>query len=241
MSKAVSISLKVLLSLVIIYLGYRLYDTIFSPYFFSEAKSERYAAVKDRMDEIVKAQSAYREATGRFAGSFDSLSMVLTNDSIAQVRSIGEEGDTVKILSVAEAVKLFEINPDLKGEKLFTRLQKAVENYNKQLKKQGGDAITTYKVEDTTFVPVLETIQLNTSVDSLRYIPYGRGDKFKLESRMLYVGQGRVPVPVYQVLSYNESILKGLDDRFYDKKAGIALGSLLDATTDIVEFEKGEK
>lgn len=240
MSKAISLTLKVLLTLVILYLGYRLYDTIFSPYFFEQAKSERYDAVYERMDEIVVAQNAFREATGDFAGSFDTLVMVLKNDSIAQIRSIGEEGDTVKVLSVKEGIELFEVNPNLTGEKLFRALQRAVDNYNAQLKKQGGDAITTYKVEDTTLIPVLATIDLKTDVDSLEYIPFSGGEKFKLENRMLSVGLGRVQVPVYQVLAFNKAILKGLDERFYEPNAGIVLGDLYNATTDIKEFEKDE-
>lgn len=234
--------INILLSVAIVGLVYILADEIFSPYFFEQSKEKKYDAVKARMDEIVKAQTAYREAVGKYTGSFDSLVAVLKNDSIPQIRSYGEEGDTVRVLSVNEAVELFEIDPSLPKEEKLKIIATAVAKYNKQLKEQdqSGRTITTYKVEDTVYIPVLETIELKTDVDSLRYIPYSGGDTFEMEARVNIVGLGRVEVPVYEVTAYNRSILKYNDDRFYDPDDGLRLGSLDQASTDIVVFDDEE-
>lgn len=234
--------INIVLTLAIIGLVYILADELFSPYFFEQSKEKKYKAVKSQMDEIVKAQTAYKDATGQFTGSFDSLAMVLKNDSIMQVRSYGEEGDTVKILGVTEAIDFFEIDPTLPKDEALRRISRAVTQYNQQLKESGaGESITTYKVEDTAFIPVLQTIDLKMSVDSLRYIPYAGGDTFEMSSDVLVVGLGRVKVPVFEVIAYNRSILKTDDARYYDPDDGIKLGSLTEATTDIIEFDDDEE
>lgn len=234
--------LNVVLTLAIVGLGYILYDELFSPYFFERSKEKKYTAVEEQLDEIVKAQSAYKNAKGVFTGSFDTLAMVLQQDSIMQIRSFGEEGDTVKILSVKEAIKFFEIDPTVPKDEALRRISRAVTNYNTQIKESGaGESITTYKVEDTSFVPVLSTIDLRVAVDSLRYIPYSGGDEFEMSADVLIVGLGRVKVPVYEVVAYNKSILKGDDKRYYDNMDGIRLGSLTEASTDIVRFDDDEE
>lgn len=233
--------LNVVLSLAIVGLGYVLYDELFSPYFFEQSKERKYTAVEDVMDEIVKAQTAYKDAKGVFTGSFDTLVMVLQQDSIMRIRSFGEEGDTVKILSVKEARVYFEIDPTLPKDEALRRISKAVTRYNTQIKESGaGESITTYKVEDTSYVPVLSTIDLTLSVDSLRYIPYSGGEEFEMSAATLTVGLGRVQVPVYEVVAYNKAILKDNDIRYYDPMDGIRLGSLTEASSDIVRFDDDE-
>lgn len=233
--------INVVLTIVIVALGYILYDELFSPYFFEQSKERKYDAVEDVMDEIVKAQTAYKNATGVYAGSFDTLAMVLKQDSIMQIRSFGEEGDTVKILSVREAITFFEIDPSLAKDEALRQISRAVTAYNTQIKEDdSGESITTFKVEDTTFVPVLSTIDLHIAVDSLRYIPFSSGDEFELATDVLTVGLGRVQVPVFEVTAYNKSILKGDDKRYFDPNDGIRLGSLTEASTDITPFDDDE-
>lgn len=241
MNKIVVFSLKILLTLLIIFLGYRLYDEIFSPWKFEKAKNQRYKAVRSQMDEIVKAQNKFKDVTGTYAGSWDTLAYVLVHDSIMEIRSIGATADTVVVLGVDEAIKFFDIPQDLEGEDLFNEFTLRVKAYNEQLRQQGGDEILSYKIEDTTYVPAIAQLHIRTAPDSLKYIPYGRGDTFILEKKILTVGLGRVQVPVYKVVAYNESILRGLDERYYEPKGGIRLGSLEEATTDIQEFEPGEE
>lgn len=241
MNKIVSLLLKILLTLLILFLAWRLYDEIFSPWQFDKAKKARYKAVKEHMDEIVKAQDAFKEATGKFAGDFDTLGLVLKNDSLREIRSIGVTADTVVVMGVDKARDFFDIEEDLTGEPLFKRLSSSIKQYNEQLRKEGGDQITSYKVEDTSYVSISKTLDIKSSIDSLRYIPYSKGDTFHMEAKILTEGLGRLEVPVYEVIAKNKSILKGLDERYWHKEAGIKLGSLNEATTDIREFDPGEE
>jgi len=63
-------------------LAYLLYYNIKEPIDFRTEKDLRLRAVGDKLGDIRTCQEIYRDITGKFAGSFDSLSYVLKNDSI---------------------------------------------------------------------------------------------------------------------------------------------------------------
>lgn len=241
MNKIVSLLLKILLTLLVIFLAWKLYDEIFSPWQFEKAKKQRYEAVRSQMDELVKAQDAFLQSRGRYAGNFDTLSLVLNNDSLAEIRSIGVTADTVVVLGVDKAKTFFEVDEDLEGDALFDLLSKRLKDYNEQLRQEGGDQITSYKVEDTTYVSIANTLDISTAIDSLKYIPYGKGDTFKMRAEVLTEGLGRLKVPVFKVVAFNKSMLKGLDQRYWDERSGLTLGSLEEATSDIRPFGPGEE
>jgi len=74
-------------------LGYLLFYGIQEPISFGDAKKERVDAVTDRLKQVRYAQEFYRDITGRFASSFDSLRYVLENDSFTLVKIIGDPDD----------------------------------------------------------------------------------------------------------------------------------------------------
>ncbi len=82
--------MKYIINIVIValiaFLGYMLYNAISEPIKFQAEKQKRSRAVGDRLKEIRTAQEIYRDIKGDFAGSFDSLSYVLKNDSIPFIR-----------------------------------------------------------------------------------------------------------------------------------------------------------
>lgn len=66
-------------------LGYMLYSSIKEPIKFQAEKTKRETKVISQLEHIRNAQEMYRKITGKFAGSFDSLAIVLKNDSIPTV------------------------------------------------------------------------------------------------------------------------------------------------------------
>ena len=74
--------LNLIIMLAIGALAYLLYYNIKEPIDFREEKDLRLQAVGEKLSQIRTCQEIYRDITGRFAGSFDSLQYVLTNDSI---------------------------------------------------------------------------------------------------------------------------------------------------------------
>lgn len=73
---------NILIILLVVLLAYMLYSSIKEPIQFEAAKSKRQLAVTDKLEDIRRVQEIYRNITGKFANSFDSLSIVMKNDSI---------------------------------------------------------------------------------------------------------------------------------------------------------------
>ena len=59
--------------LLIVFLSYKIYDSINGPIEFNEIKNKRYAQVIDRLKIIRKAQIAHKDVRGVFSNNFDSL------------------------------------------------------------------------------------------------------------------------------------------------------------------------
>lgn len=69
--------IQLVLWVVIGFLGYLTFMSIYEPIQFEKVKEERYQKVIDKMKEIREAQLAYKEVTGEFSPSFDSLTHFL--------------------------------------------------------------------------------------------------------------------------------------------------------------------
>jgi hypothetical protein len=85
--------INLILIVVVGLLGYLLFFGIKEPIAFGDAKKERLAAVTDRLKQVRFAQEFYRDITGHFANSFDSLKYVLETDSFTLVKIIGNPDD----------------------------------------------------------------------------------------------------------------------------------------------------
>jgi hypothetical protein len=102
--------INALLVLLIGYLCFRLYSSIKEPIAFQEVKNARQQVVVAKLQDIQKVQEIYRDITGEFAASFDSLVYVLKNDSIPFVNLIGDPDDpenmdkVIKIVTYSAAI-----------------------------------------------------------------------------------------------------------------------------------------
>ncbi|MGB1248787.1 MAG: hypothetical protein ACPG4Z_07860 [Chitinophagales bacterium] len=87
--------------------------------------------------------------------------------------------------------------------------------------------VTTY---DTIMRPINELVAFNgtDNVDSLKYIPYSKGEIFKLEANVIKVQ--RVNIPVYQVIAYKENYLMDLNPDFVRLEKDLIMGSLTEAS-----------
>ncbi|MCI5082682.1 MAG: hypothetical protein MRY78_13370 [Saprospiraceae bacterium] len=85
--------INLILALAAAGLVYVLISTIQEPIAFKAVKEKREQAVVDKLMTIRTAQEAFRSIKGGFAPSFDSLSKVLSSDSFAIVKIIGDPDD----------------------------------------------------------------------------------------------------------------------------------------------------
>lgn len=65
--------IQVVLWVIIIFLGYKLFNSVYEPTKFNNEKEKRYAKVIDVLKDIRTAELAHLQITGKFNSSFDSL------------------------------------------------------------------------------------------------------------------------------------------------------------------------
>lgn len=82
---------QIVLWVVIGFLGWKVYSAITGPVEFNKIKEARYIKVIDHLKDIQKAELAYKEITGEFTGSFDSLVQFLDTAQFA----ITQRRDTI--------------------------------------------------------------------------------------------------------------------------------------------------
>ncbi len=87
------IVINILLTLVIITLGYLLYESVMEPIRFNQEKDKREAAIIERLIDIRSAQVLYRGKYGSYTGSFDTLIDFIKYDSIPIVFRRGQLTD----------------------------------------------------------------------------------------------------------------------------------------------------
>ena len=100
--------IQIVLWILIIFLGWKLYNSIIGPVHFKKVKEERYQKVIANLKDIKAGQLAYQELNGKFSGSFDSLVQFLDTAQYA----ITERRDTS--FADVEKNKAFGLDP-LKG------------------------------------------------------------------------------------------------------------------------------
>lgn len=65
--------LNIVLWLLIAFLGYHTYMSVYEPIQFNKVKEKRYSEVIEKLIDIRDAQLAHRQVTGKFSGNFDEL------------------------------------------------------------------------------------------------------------------------------------------------------------------------
>ena len=85
------------LFVLVVILGYLLYRQFATPMEFQKTRSQREAAVVERLKDIRLAQRAYRQAYARFTPSMDSLIQFVMADSLTYERAIGSADDSLAV------------------------------------------------------------------------------------------------------------------------------------------------
>ena len=85
--------INIVLILVIILLGYMLYNSINEPILFNQIKNERKEAVANRLKQVRSAQEIYRQIKGKYASDFDSLIYTLKNEKLSYLNIEGDPDD----------------------------------------------------------------------------------------------------------------------------------------------------
>ena len=87
--------LQIFLFLVAVVIGYLIYQSVQHPIEFDKAKKVRYDATIAKLKDIRKAEIAYKDVYGKFTGSWDTLINFVLNDSVINIRKVGELTDSM--------------------------------------------------------------------------------------------------------------------------------------------------
>ena len=96
--------IKILLLVVIIVLGYLVYESVMGPVRFNKEVDKRSEAVIQNLKDIRSAQMAYKNLYGNYTGGFDTLIAFVEKDSIPVVRMIPDPTDTTFTKTIRDTI-----------------------------------------------------------------------------------------------------------------------------------------
>lgn len=88
---------QILLAILIVVIGYFVFESIMSPIRFKKEKDKRYELTIERLKNVRTAQVAYRSRYSKYTGSFDTLITFLKEGEFKLVKQIGSEDDSVAL------------------------------------------------------------------------------------------------------------------------------------------------
>jgi hypothetical protein len=94
--------LQISLLIVAVVLAYLIYSSIKKPIDFEKAKKARYDVTVEKLKDIRKAELAYKDVYGKFTGSWDTLINFVMNESVINVRKVGELNDSMVEAGITE-------------------------------------------------------------------------------------------------------------------------------------------
>lgn len=119
--------IEILLAVVIVALGYFIYDAIRGPVQWQKEKDRRYTAIKTELVKIRDAQIVYKGEKGHYARNFAELRFFLAKGKVKRYYKTNVHGDTTLhylLLNPADSIFGKKRNINTLGYVPFTRNQK---------------------------------------------------------------------------------------------------------------------
>ena len=192
--------MRVLLALAIVLLAYISWQSIKGTEDFNAEVARRDKAVIQRLIDIRTAQVALRGQTGSYTASFDTLTQFVKDGKIA---TLVKEGDLTET----------QLEDGMTEEKA----KQIIRTGNEAAIKAAGlwdDAKNAPQlVRDSIFSPTVQVLYPNRSrfsVDSLRYVPFGKGAEFEMGVDSLITASG-YPIQVFEAKTHYRTYLGDLD------------------------------
>lgn len=118
--------LQLVLLIVIIVLGYMIYDSIQAPLRFKKEKERRELTVIDKLKTIRNSQLIYKRLEGKYANNFDTLESFLATAEIPVVKMIHDPTDTTYTKTINDTVGYIRVEDTLFKNKPYTLKELAI-------------------------------------------------------------------------------------------------------------------
>ncbi|NLI64251.1 MAG: hypothetical protein GX367_05910 [Bacteroidales bacterium] len=187
---------NVLLGIAIIVLVYMCYASIMGPINFEKSQKIREKAIIARLMDIRKAQQEFKSLNKqKHTNDFDSLIHFVKTQKLPIVAKEGVLSDE-------------QLESGLTESKAINIINKAKKTNNwSEVKKLGLENFS----RDTIWIPIKDTIfTKNFNVDSLRFVPYGNGKQFQMDTVTILTEAG-APINLLEVKTPYETYLGDLD------------------------------
>jgi hypothetical protein len=217
-SKALKISLQVVLLVAIVFLSYSLYESIMEPIRFDSKRNIRERAAVAELIKIRTAQTAFKKENGYYTDNFDTLIHFVKNDSITEIKRSG---------LIPDSIYLQEDNVRSKAEKRAIDL--------------GILSVDTIRVatEDSLFKEY--------NVNNLGIIPFNKENK-KFEMDTTTIEAGGINVQIFQAHVKYKTLFKGMNKELTqnvidrakrnDNFPGLKVGSLVENNNNAGNWSK---
>lgn len=105
------------LFIVIVVLGYLVYDSIMEPVRFNKERHQRELVVIQKLKDIRSSQFIYKQLKGSYAPNFDSLITFLKVAEIPVVKMVADPNDTTFTITINDTVGYIKVADSLFGKK----------------------------------------------------------------------------------------------------------------------------
>lgn len=217
-SKALKITLQVILLVAIVFLSYTLYESIMEPIRFQKKKDTRERAAVTELIKIRTAQVAFKKENGYYTNSYDTLIDFVKNDSITEIKRSGFIPDTVYLNA---------------GNVRADAEKKAIE--------MGVLSV------DTIRVSTQDSLFKDYNIDKLGKVPFNKsGAEFEMDTATIQAGG--IDVKVFQAhVNYavlfegmNEDLIQNVIDKanLNEEFPGLKVGSLTENNNNAGNWSK---
>ncbi len=174
--------IQLVLWIIIIFLGYKLFNSVYEPTKFNDEKQKRYAKVIDVLKDIRTAELAYLEIEGKFTGNFDSLVQFIDTAQFA----ITQRRDTS--YADVERNRAFGLDPQ-----------------------EGGYYIEDIIIDTLSFVPVKDSLFKNSeSYKSMNKVTV-RDNEVNISLDAGFILRNEKKIAVFEAKASKDEILNGLN------------------------------
>ena len=224
--------INAILAVCVIGLIYICYQSIMGPINFDKTREIREDQIKARLIDIRKAQQEYRTLhEGKYTASFDTLIDFVKTAKLPFIKKVGVLTDD-------------QLEKGLNERKAIAMINKAKKTGN--WKEVDAAGLKNFS-RDTMWVAVLDTIfGKGYNADSMRFVPFGDGAQFKMETRSdttksgapLNLFQAQVDYDVYlKDLNHQQLVnLKDIQTKL-NKYCGLRVGSIEEPNNNAGNWE----
>ena len=223
--------IQIVLAVVIVGLGYLVYNSIQKPMRFDNEYTKRRDACAEKLKSIRTLEEAYKLTYGKFTGSFDTLiNRLMTEDSMKVISKVNNYD------KIPADVDINEVTESEAIKNGWTTRVEVLVNPIAKLREDGKlpiiDAATGKKRQLT-----------DEEIMNLRYVPYPKGEKNEFELQAGQLEKSGFMVPVFECQVPLEVLLKDMDQQLVvnkiaeihevkDRYAGWKVGDMTQAVTD---------